>query len=314
MRIWLPLGLCIAGAVTVATVVFAGERLAFEAQALLMRSTAFQGPDATPQPPEVTIECDKPDCKTGAAYYEVVVDGTGRPRAIRFDGAILPDATGRPRVTRFNVDVPFLKPSFRTRGAEAAFAARWPAPESGRPFRAFQWVGVVPPERLPTRNLPFPDTESQPVSITLERVGPYSPHGAYVVTLDGNGDVDFCGSSFTKAPGPHRSRINSAAFDALVQKFRTADFFSMEDRYLARPGDGPTYYLRLRIGDQEKTVIDYAGRTVGMPAVVRSLQKAVDEAAGTSRWVGAQDEWGSHGTEVTCPTPFSGIRLRATQF
>ncbi len=314
MRIWLPLGLFIAGAVTVATVVFAGERLTFEAQALLMRSTAFQGPDATPEPPEVMIECDKPDCEAGVIYYEIVVDGTGRPRAIRFDAAIMPDPTGRPGLTRFKVKIPVLKPSIYTRAAEAALAARWPVPESGRPFRAFQGVSVVPPERLPSRHLPFPDTDGQSVSITLERVGPYSPYGAYVVTLDSGGDIDFCGPGYLKAPGPHQSRINPAAFDALVGKFRAADFFSLDDRYLANPGDGPTYYLRLRIGDQEKTVVDYSGRTVGMPAVVRNLQKAVDEAAGTSRWVGSQDEWGSHGAEVNCPTPFSGIRLRATQF
>lgn len=306
----LPVSLIVAGAATVAMVVFDGERLAFEAHAILMRPTAFQGPDAMPEPLEVTIECDKPDCEAGQAHYEVVVDATGRPRAVRFDGALLPDAAGRPRFTRFNVDVPFLKPSFRTRGSEAALAARWPAPESGRPFRAFQLVGIVPPERLPTRHLPFPDPEGQPISITLERVGPYSPYGTYIVTLDGDGDVNFCGSSFIKAPGPHRAGINRAAFDALVQKFRAADFFSMEDRYLARPSDGPTYYLSLRIGDQEKTVIDYAGRTVGMPAVIRRLQTAVDEAAGTSRWVGSPEEWGSHTASVNCPTPFD--RLRAS--
>lgn len=308
MRIWLPLGLLIAGAVTVATAVLFGERLAFEAQALLMRPTAFQGSDAVEEPLEVTIQCDKPDCEAGVAFYEVVVDGAGRPRAIRFDSAFLPDATGRPRFTRFIVEVPFLKRSVRARGAEAALAARWPAPESGRPFRAFQSVGVVPPERLPTRQVRFPDAAGQPVSITLERVGPYSPHGTYVVTLDGDGDVDFCGSSFIKVPGPHLSRINSAAFDALVQKFRAADFFSMDDRYIGNATDGPTYYLRIRIGDQEKTVVDYAGRTVGMPAAIRSLQTAVDEAAGTSRWVGAPKEWGSHTAQVNCPTPFDRLR------
>jgi hypothetical protein len=280
----LPLDLLIAGAVTVAAIAFDWERLAFEAQALLLQPTNHVYDGSNPEP-EVTIYCDKPNCEPGTIWYEVIVDGAGRPRALLTEGEYLFD------------------PSARARAARAALAARWPAPESGRPFRGFQVVLNAPPERLPTRHVPFPDTEGQPVSITLERVGPYSPYGDYVVTLDSDGDVDFCGPGYIKAPGPHQSRISRAAFDALVWTFREADFFSLDDRYLANPSDGPTYYLRVLIGDQEKTVADYAGREVGMPAVIRSLQKAVDEAADTSRWVGSSEEWTSGGYDaVQCPT------------
>ncbi len=294
MRIQLPLGLFIAGAVTVATVVFAGDRLAFEAQALLLRP--YQTYDGSYPAPEVMIQCDKPDCEAAVVFYEVMVDATGRPRALRFERAFRDDGTH------------VLKRSARTKAAKAALAARWPASESGQPVRAFQAVSIVPPERAPARHVPFPDTDGQAVSITLERAGPFSPYGTYVVTLDSDGDVDFCGPGYIK--GPHQARISRAAFEALVQEFREADFFSLDDRYAANPGDGPAYFLRVRIGDREKTVVDYAGRRVGMPAVITSLQDAVDEAAETSGWVGSEKEWGSQPEEVSCPTPLS--RIRAT--
>jgi len=293
MRVRLPLGLFIAGTVTIATLVFAGERIAFEAQALLLRPTDHVN-DGSNLPPEVVIYCDKPDCHAGAIWYEVIVDATGRPRAILTEG-------------EYHFD-----PSARTRAAKAALAARWQVPESGRPFRAFQTVLNAPPERPPTRHVPFPDTEGQAVSITLERAGNYDPHGIYSVTLDSDGEVDFCGLGHVKARGPHQARISRASFEALVQEFREADFFSLDEHYVSNIAESEDIHLRVRIGDREKMVMDSAGRQVGMPGVIRSLQKAVDEAAGTSRWLGSPDEWASDGGDIPqCPTDLSEAGRRA---
>ncbi len=293
MRIRLPLDVIIAGAVTIATLVFAGERLAFEAHALLLRPTDHVL-DGSNLPPEIVIYCDKPDCHAGAIWYEVIVDAAGRPRAILTEG-------------EYGFD-----PSARGRAARAALAARWPAPESGRPFRGYQAVLNAPPERLPTRRVPFPDTQGQPVSITLERAGNYDPYGIYSVTLDSDGDIDFCGPGFVKAPGQQRSRISRPAFDALVQEFREADFFSLDDRYISSTAESEDIHLRVRIGNQEKTVMDAGGREVGMPAVVRNLQEAVDEAAETSRWVGSPEEWTSGGYDAAlCTTDLSDAGRRA---
>jgi hypothetical protein len=293
VRIRLPFGFFVAGAATLAVLVFAGDRLAFEAQALLLRP-ADQATEPMPWP-DIAIQCDDPDCVAGSVFYEVVVDSTGRPSAVRFE-----------------YETRLLERSARAKSAEAALAARWPAPESGRPFRAFQQVLVLPPERLPNRHVPFPDTEGQPVSITLERAGIYNSYGIFSVTLDSDGDIDFCGLGKVKAPGPHQSRISRAAFEALVQEFREADFFSLDDRYVAPSPESEDNHLRVRIGDEEKTVMDAAGREVGMPAVIRSLQRAVDEAAETSRWVGSPEEWGSDGGDIAqCPTALSDAGRRA---
>lgn len=158
---------------------------------------------------------------------------------------------------------------------------------------------------MPTRHVPFPDTNGQAVSITLERLNQLGTGSEYVVTLGSDGVVDFCGQSYLKVPGRHREGISSTAFDTLVREFRTADFFSLDDGYIGPADDGPTYYLRIQIGEQEKTVVDFSGGMKGMPAVVTRLQDAVDEAAGTSRWIGTPLEWGSGGAMEDCPTPLS---------
>lgn len=293
MRFRLPFGLFIAGTVTIATLVFAGERIAFEAQALLLRPTDHVY-DGSNWGPEVTIHCGTPDCEAGMIYYEVIVDAAGRPRALLTE-------------LEFRFD-----PSARSRAARAALAAQWPVPESGRPFRGYQVVLNAPPERLPTRHVPFPDTEGQLVSITLERAGNYDPYGIYSVTLDSDGEVDFCGLGHIKARGPHQARISRASFEALVQEFRKADFFSLDDHYVSNTAESEDIHLRVRIGDQEKMVMDSGGREVGMPAVIRSLQKAVDEAAETSRWLGSPEEWASDGRDIPqCPTDLSEAGRRA---
>lgn len=279
-----------AGAAILGALIFAGDRLAFEAQALLLRP-ADHVFDGSTLAPEVVIQCVKPDCEAGSIYYEVIVDEAGRPRAIRPDGEV------------------GTEPSDRARAAKAALATRWPKPSSSRPFRAFQPVMIVPAERPPSHHVLFPDTGEQTVSITLERAGMYNRYGIYSVTLNSDGYVDFCGEGFVKNPGRHHARISSTAFDRLVDQFRDARFFSFDDRYVATDADGEDHYLRVRIGDQEKTVVDAGGRRVGMPVAIAQLQREVDEAAETSKWVGSVQEWRSKPIDMTCPSP-----IKATLF
>ena len=49
--------------------------------------------------------------------------------------------------------------------------------------------------------------------------------------------------------------------------------------------DLPSCILTLSFDRAQKRVRDYAGEMVGMPAAVRDLEHAVDEAAQTDRWV-----------------------------
>ncbi|HEX8238589.1 MAG TPA: DUF6438 domain-containing protein [Allosphingosinicella sp.] len=128
----------------------------------------------------------------------------------------------------------------------------------------------------------------------------------YSVTIDGSGAVLFtAGSQWSKGapeayqrlmpggrvlfPGEHRSRIDGAALDALIERFRAAHFFGLEPRYSSAITDQPTYVLKFETGGRSWAVTDYIGETAGMPPVVTELEDAVDRAAGTERWI-AGDE------------------------
>ena len=85
--------------------------------------------------------------------------------------------------------------------------------------------------------------------------------------------------------GVHRARIDRAALDALIARFREARFFGLRREYTANITDIPSFELTFTTGGRSHTVSDYGGIEASMPPAVRALEDAVDEAAGTARWV-----------------------------
>lgn len=122
-------------------------------------------------------------------------------------------------------------------------------------------------------------------SIELSRSGCYGTCPSYSVVVHGDGKIEFRGRGYVAIPGDHQARIEPEAAARLLEHFRAADFFELKDTYRAGVTDNPTYCLELVIGAKKKTVIDYVGTWVGMPTSVNELEDAVDEAAGTDRWV-----------------------------
>jgi hypothetical protein len=97
--------------------------------------------------------------------------------------------------------------------------------------------------------------------------------------------VHFSGERFVALPGDHRASVAPDAVRALFERFRQADFFRLYDTYRADVTDLPAYVLMLRYDGHTKTVLDYVGDAVGMPAAVTGLEKDVDRVAGTQRWI-----------------------------
>lgn len=149
---------------------------------------------------------------------------------------------------------------------------------------------------------PFPAVDYPTLKIGLTRSACFGSCPDYSVTIDGSGAIFFTtrapalkggGGAHRQygpgrgvlLPGEHRARIERATLDALIERFRAADFFGLGPEYNAPVTDLPTYVLRFETGGRSWTVTDYAGRMAGMPPVVTELEEAVDEAAGTARWV-----------------------------
>jgi len=121
--------------------------------------------------------------------------------------------------------------------------------------------------------------------MTLRRSGCYGDCAVYSVELRGDGEVRFNGARFVLMTGEQRARVDPRIVGCLLDDFRTVDFWSLRPRYAAPAFDLPTYEVTLKIGGQTRTVIDYAGRMVGMPAGVTALEDALDSAAGAGRWI-----------------------------
>ena len=123
--------------------------------------------------------------------------------------------------------------------------------------------------------------------IKLSRSGCYGTCPSYSVVIHGGGKIEFHGGHYVSIPGNHQARITPEAAARLLERYRAAEFFEFNDKYVASVTDNPTYCLELVIGGKRKTITDYVGTWVGMPTLVSELEDAVDDAAGTDRWVSA---------------------------
>lgn len=193
--------------------------------------------------------------------------------------------------------------------ASAALAAarKWkfrPQSFDGKPIQAVGEITIEfdPPEILPDTSVPFPIAAPEDVEITLERSACYGTCPDYRVTIQGDGkirfstrEVNFPGTAAEVHrmfngqnvlwAGTQEAEVSPQAVADLLEKFRSSHFMGMKPEYVAGVTDNPTYSLTLRVGKVTKRVVDYVGKEVGMPASVTSLEDAVDEVAGTDRWV-----------------------------
>lgn len=136
----------------------------------------------------------------------------------------------------------------------------------------------------------------QDVSIALQRRGCYGSCPAYRLELRGDGLVSYRGDAFVVAQGSYQWRVAPAVVAALVERFRQADYFRLKGAYVAASTDLPSYVTRLRLGAQQKVVVDYGGGDAVpddnasrpgpmMPHSVTELEDAIDAAAESASWV-----------------------------
>ncbi|HEX8222224.1 MAG TPA: DUF6438 domain-containing protein [Allosphingosinicella sp.] len=216
---------------------------------------------------------------TISPHGDVVAAEADRKR--NFEGADLAPALAAARLWKFQ--------PFRYRGEPVA-------------ARGTVTITYRTPPRWRDPAAPLPPIDHSNLRIGLTRSACFGSCPDYSVTIDGSGAVSFTtrspalkGSAEAHRqfgpdggvllPGEHRARIDRPALDALIERFRAARFFGLEPEYRAPVTDLPTYVLKFETGGRSWTVTDYGGSLAGMPPVVTELEQAVDEAAGTARWV-----------------------------
>jgi hypothetical protein len=182
-----------------------------------------------------------------------------------------------------------------------AVTATWryrPFEQRSRPVMAqiTERVLMLPEERWRAPRRPFPEVVLDSVLITLERMPSLyicdrDRSASYVLHIRGDGDVTYTERvRNTVVGGPllvdgptRRYRVSPDDVERLVDQFRSADFFSLEEEYASGITDQPGQILIFDTGVERATVRDYVGETVGMPLVVRDLEVAVDATAGLPR-------------------------------
>lgn len=148
-----------------------------------------------------------------------------------------------------------------------------------------EYLDLVPPERLPQKHVAPPVLRSNSkIKIELERTRCFGSCPSYTVTITIDG-ILFDGGGYVVAAGQHSDGINAREVRKLAADFIAADFYSMDSSYTASVTDNPTYRLSITIDGRAKTVEDYVGEWVGMPAVVTELEDKVDALARTQRWI-----------------------------
>ena len=184
--------------------------------------------------------------------------------------------------------------------AAVAEARNWkylPFEKDGVPVTVVitDYVHILPPEKLPKIHRDFPHTGSgNGVVMTLERTGCFGSCPGYSVEIHGDGTVKYTGKSFVVVPGKHQDHISAEQVSELIDAFRAADYFSLEDSYSYPVTDNPTYLTSFRVDQVEKHVHDYVGDEAGMPEAVSELEATIDRVADTKKWI--------RGTAETVPS------------
>ncbi len=151
--------------------------------------------------------------------------------------------------------------------------------------RIVDWVNIYPPERRGP-SVPFPArVDRGSLEFELERNGCFGSCPSYTVSVSGAGLVQFDGRELVAVPGHHSARVSGYAVTDLLARFRSADFLSALPEYKGNWTGKQTQQLTLKINGQTRTVIDYAGFDEGLPLAVKQLEDAIDNTAGTERWV-----------------------------
>ncbi|MFZ0739572.1 MAG: TonB family protein [Candidatus Acidiferrales bacterium] len=152
--------------------------------------------------------------------------------------------------------------------------------------------------------VPFPKIENaDDAVVTLERGGCYGSCPVYRLKIKRDGTVEYEGDSYVFLQGNHRARISKDEVNQLLADFRSADYFSLDDKYIYRrpteillrsqgcsnklswqygmTTDLPSTLTSITIDSKTKQVVDYDGA----PPALRQLETQIDELAHSARWL-----------------------------
>lgn len=153
--------------------------------------------------------------------------------------------------------------------------------------RFAETIAIYPLERWHAPRVEFPATyDLETARVVLERGGCLGRCPVYRIELRGDGTSQYDGTAFVEVTGRRDGAIDPDEFATLLDSFREADFYSLLEVYEAPITDHPYYLVTLELNGRAYTVTDYVGEYVGMPSIVKVLERRIDEVGRTSQWTG----------------------------
>jgi len=122
----------------------------------------------------------------------------------------------------------------------------------------------------------------------------------YSVTVTPDGVVRFEGHEYVVKPGKHARRISADSLARLKHAVDDADVMHIGGRYVPgehqceRVYDAPSFAVAVFAGADQTWVtagsLCAAGATADEIARIAKLADTIDEIAGTSKWIGSEDQ------------------------
>jgi TonB family protein len=166
--------------------------------------------------------------------------------------------------------------------ADAAEHYRYrPFEINGEPADVLVEAEVAFQLRVATAHVPFPEL-SNTSSVLIEYTD-----GSVDVRVSGNGLVEYESRDTGVVEGKHERQISGGEVQSLLQAFRKADFFSLDDDYSVAATDVGSESTSIKIGDRRKVVTD---NYVQVPAALKEVQNAIMLYSHSDQWTKGNDD------------------------
>lgn len=129
----------------------------------------------------------------------------------------------------------------------------------------------------------FPRGRLNYVWMSRERC--YGSCPVYMVQIFRDGRVVYEGEDRVAVMGRHEGHASPEQMAKLLAAVKAADFYRLEDTYSGAVIHSVTRRMVITVGEHTRMVTEHSGEAGGMPKSVSALEEAIDEAAGTRRWV-----------------------------
>jgi hypothetical protein len=136
------------------------------------------------------------------------------------------------------------------------------------------------------------DTAPDAPVVTLERTPCFGTCPVYQVAISRSGAVRFVGKQHVARQGEATAEIPAARVDSLLEALESGGYFGFADEYVMGAQacgqyatDSPTVITSATAGGRTKRIRHDYGCFAAPRELVR-LERLIDEAAETSRWVG----------------------------